>query len=717
MNNSIKTLVNNDIKDQILKYIKETEEVYKASPDRITSEYKAEKETKKDYKGRELFELLQNADDAGAKNVSFDLNIQKSILTISNTGSTFSLKGYKSILLQNNSSKNSEEFIGNKGKGFRSILTWADKILIRSNGIDLIFSERLAQNYLQKIPFKNKINESARAATLAFPEIIDNNETEQKWGTQIIIKYKDEYLSDINKQLQNLFSTKCLLEFLNNIEELNVNDKNIKKNIKNYEVLNSVKELFPNSCKFIKENDIYKKYEIKGILSKTEDLSTEPLYAFLPTKIRLNLPILLHVTFELNSDRNDIRDSEKNKFIFDQVVNYIKDNVILYTQKECSWLPYSILNYSYREQNIENIFSFYTKIDKLKQNLKIIPCIDGKYRNISDVIFLDNRTSEYLEKLQNNYGVTLPEEFCRIAKSKPVNINFPTINKLNLSAYSQLSTALCGMKNEFDIRAHLIYYFQKELQTLLPINWEISDENTLFIDENNEVIKYNQRIFTHKTKNDLINLPPFVNVTFLHPKLLTNLLNKFECNEDDRHRQLQRVLKEVVQITAYEPTPLIEQVISDTQKVIKKDEKYAISNVKIMTRAIYQIWTEDTASLRVKAPIISNEMKVLSNTDNVFFNSSYSDSKELEFIWKDYIKQNTDMHFVLDKSDWGFPFEDCNFEHFLEWLGVKRTLPMEDFKENFSLISEKLNLTQILLYCLKNQGFIFSDFEIKNIIN
>ncbi len=709
-------LLNNDIRDQISKYIKETETVYEASPDRITSEYKSEKETKKDYKGRELFELLQNADDASAKNVSFDLDSQKSLLTISNTGHPFSLSGYKSILLQNNSSKNSEQYIGNKGKGFRSILTWADKIIIRSNGLDLIFSEEIAQDSLQRIQFKNKLKEDILAATLAFPEIKNNIDIEKKWATQIIIKYKIEYLSDINKQLQDLFSTKCLLEFLNNIEELNVNDVKILKNTKNYDVLTPIKESFPTDCNFIEENDIYKKYEIKGILSKTEDLSSEPLYSFLPTKIHLNLPILLHVTFELNSARNDITNSKKNEFIFNKVIEYIKYNVILYTQKECSWTPYSILNYSYRDVNIENTFSFYTKIDKLKCNLKIIPCIDGKYRNINDVIFLDNKTSEYLEKLQNKHGVELPNEFWCIAKSKPEAVKSTVYNKLNISAFSKLSKILVGIQNEFEIRAQLIYYFNKELHTLLPINWENSDENTLFIDENHAVIKYNQRIFTHKTKHDLKNLPYFVNVTFLHTKLLTILLNKFECNDDDKYRQIQRILKEIAQITAYEPIPLIELIISDTQKVIKKEEKYSVSNVKKMMRAIYGIWTEDTGSLKVKAPIISSEMKVLSNTDNVFFNSSYSDSKESEFIWKDYIEQNSNMHFVLNKPDWDFTFENCKFECFLEWLGVKRTLPVAEFKENFSLISQQLNLTQLLLYCIKNQGAI-SDFEIKNMIN
>lgn len=62
--------------DEIYAKIEETINVYKYSKDRIISDYNSEKNAVKDYKGRELFELIQNSDDAQAKKVYIDLDIK-----------------------------------------------------------------------------------------------------------------------------------------------------------------------------------------------------------------------------------------------------------------------------------------------------------------------------------------------------------------------------------------------------------------------------------------------------------------------------------------------------------------------------------------------------------------------------------------------------------------------------------------------------------------
>lgn len=81
---------------------------YLASAEEIVSGYERENTLSKDYEGRQMFELLQNADDEafgseGKVLVSFD----GTRLSISNTGTPFSFAGIKSLLYPNASPKKS----------------------------------------------------------------------------------------------------------------------------------------------------------------------------------------------------------------------------------------------------------------------------------------------------------------------------------------------------------------------------------------------------------------------------------------------------------------------------------------------------------------------------------------------------------------------------------------------------------------------------------
>lgn len=697
--------------NEIYAKIEETINVYRCSKDRITSDYNSEKNAVKDYKGRELFELIQNSDDAQAKKISIDLDIKEQTLTISNDGKPFSLNGYSSIFLHHNSAKKSEEFIGNKGLGFRSILSWAGEITIKSNGCALVFSSEISNKILHE---KIDVDPSVKAATLVFPKIINKCPCETPWATQVIIKFNRSSLDDIKKQLLELNDTKYLLEFLNNIEELCINENVIKKDNKNCHIFKSKKEQFPNTASFITEEDIYKKYEIKAIYSETDVFTKEPLYSYLPTKVRLYLPVLIHATFELDSARNYIPATDKNKYIFDQIIAYLKEIVIDHTQNECNWIPYDLLNYKQEAVEIEKDFCFYSKLKTLQRTLKIIPCLDNEYRTIDKAIFLEKELTEYLDRLQTEYHIELPSSFNRVAKVNSYNLS--SENEILLEDISKLSNNISGHKNEIEIRTNLIYLLKNKLVCLLPENLENLDKDSLFIDNNNNIIKYNQRIFTHKTLKEELAIPSFVNITFLSSKLLHSLLKKYECNDDDYYRQLQRILKDIAQIYTYEPVPIIEQIISDTRTIIEKNKEYALSNIKEMIKVISKIWSPRTAAIRVSVPLISDDHRIIYTDSGIFFNSSYMNGYMTEFLCKDYVK-NTNQSFILDKEEWVESCDISNIEEFFKWLGVKETIEPDFFKHNPEVVINNFSLEQLILYFSRNIGLLYEDnFNSKEII-
>jgi hypothetical protein len=112
-----------------------------------------------DYRGREVLELLQNADDAGV-----DYGLNKAIvrcwpegLCVANTGVPFSGAGVESLLISNLSPKKLDRsrHIGNRGLDFRSILAWTNSPFILSGNFRLAFSPMLVSRQLEHVMQKS----------------------------------------------------------------------------------------------------------------------------------------------------------------------------------------------------------------------------------------------------------------------------------------------------------------------------------------------------------------------------------------------------------------------------------------------------------------------------------------------------------------------------------------------------------------------------------
>ena len=122
-----------DAKVELLRQkIEEKRESLK-NPEQLFSAFSVDQEKTEEYNGRQLLELIQNAVDAGAKTVTICLKTKENLLEISDSGSSFSVEGIRSLMYPGRSPKRSGSFIGNKGLGFRSLLNWADCITIDRN--------------------------------------------------------------------------------------------------------------------------------------------------------------------------------------------------------------------------------------------------------------------------------------------------------------------------------------------------------------------------------------------------------------------------------------------------------------------------------------------------------------------------------------------------------------------------------------------------------
>lgn len=303
------------------------------------------------YHGREILELLQNVDDAyelsiqnktATSPVEAEISFIDGILKVSNTGTSFSFDGIKSIVLGHLSTKD-KTLIGNKGSGFRSVLNWSDDIKIYSGEYSVGFSREYADLEYNKIKTNDSIVRQKKMrikrgeAPLSFPifsmPYFINHKDIGKYTTTIEIaidndRNKDDY--NVINQL-NEFDHRTLL-FLPNLSKLTIITKD-KKTIFSKTVTN----LSDIDKVIIRENnnDIEEFYVQKSLIideeinkhiiiaSPTKPLESYPIYCYFPTKHSFWLPLLVHAPFMLSQDRNRITTDRfgHNKLMFTKILD------------------------------------------------------------------------------------------------------------------------------------------------------------------------------------------------------------------------------------------------------------------------------------------------------------------------------------------------------------------------------------------------------------
>ncbi|MBK8344563.1 MAG: hypothetical protein IPL12_15435 [Bacteroidetes bacterium] len=121
--------------------------------------------------------------------------------------------------------------IGQKGLGFRSILSWADEVIINSGGTKLAFSKTIAKAFLQNLIsesdkvakfIKQKSKSKFPIATLRIPKLLNGIENQDNsFNTTITIKLKENILDEVQSQILSIINKETLI-FLNHIEVIEI---------------------------------------------------------------------------------------------------------------------------------------------------------------------------------------------------------------------------------------------------------------------------------------------------------------------------------------------------------------------------------------------------------------------------------------------------------------------------------------------------------------
>jgi hypothetical protein len=540
--------------------IEKKKKLYKDNYHEMLGDYNRELETVKGYNGRQILELLQNCDDEEAKKVFIKLDENLKTITISNDGQPFSEKGYRSLFIANLSSKTSKrKYIGNKGLGFRSIINWSNSIEIHSNSISLIYSEaNVANNFRQifseefqkKIRGEEKLNVNVvPMALLSAPKLNDIKKTE--YATSIIIHYKNEFYNDIQDQIKKITSE--ILLFLRYIEEIKFEGFEDKEDIIcKREIINKDKKDFVPTSKitfndytwyiFEEEKKLPKEisnsnkieeeyYQIKIAVEEKFEHSYPNLFSFFPTNIILDQPYVLHATFDLDSTRNQINDSDKNKYLLEKIVSFTIDVAKFYTAGLVSFKALEILNHEHFADTLYNL-EYYDLIEEAIKSETIFPCIDNTYKKLKDVIYVSDKFASILIDIKANEIFDfhiLPIGGINLTNSINVYIKNKSLN--NVSNIEDIINQIGLLDLSIAHRALFIGQIVKECSFLKILNKNSID---FLVSNNGKIIKGEDYIYTPVTQNNTLEIPKFVKIKFVNQKLFNFLVEDlgFSINQN-----------------------------------------------------------------------------------------------------------------------------------------------------------------------------------------
>jgi hypothetical protein len=389
----------------------------------------SEKILQQAYEGRFLFELIQNVRDANKEAKMFGsvfIALNDLELTIANTGAPFSEKGIESVTTIGNSPKDSKDFIGFKGIGFKSVQEISDNPYIVTESGSIHFDRSLSYRYLKK-----RIS-NIKEIPLFFiphykPDHLSVAEREQRIVTKIVLPLKDSStLNEIELSFAEIGIHQLLL--LGSIRELHYNSANRTSYFKITETSSTSKVLLetengnfqfkhfqPDNKIHIpeevintleeKEREIYQKnpfadvsllfdLDENGRLSKNESAN---LYLFYPLKINSGFPFIIHSYFIVNPERTMLRDNLLNEYLLERIGDYLTGE---WLKKASKIHKSSFLDYLAFKRSGPGIIN--KLFDRVAKNLKGSQFI---YDNITERIYKPNQVI-----IAGNWGKGLFED-------------------------------------------------------------------------------------------------------------------------------------------------------------------------------------------------------------------------------------------------------------------------------------------------------------------
>lgn len=685
-------------------------EVYLKQPQRLIQDYNTEKETTRDYIGREIFELLQNANDAAAEidqssRVLIDLT--KDCLIVANTGEPFSIGGVLSLLFSHISPKKKRKnLIGQKGLGFRSVLNWCKRPVISSGHLNLLYQDAKRQNILDILLKESKTIHSLvekekeypdelLIPTLPFPSFFEfnpatdnhlfrqmNNIRSLNYDTVIGIPFDNtDYNDEAKKQLESLHS--AIMLFASSLEDILIRiDGEISRHwkIKDRDKQNkTVKIQWHDSSEIV-----WNVYEMGGVISESEgkinndlrneysiviaipqnqnvDIST-PLFSFFPLELTFPYPLFCHLTLELENNRKHPRPSESNIKILKQLTKFL---AVIASQQDVKTDPWSRIRLLSKRKELDKFLSdieFNELLIEEAKSYELIPTLSGMHKIASDANRINSSTIEWLP----------PKEFYDIAFPPPSKEMSSFYGALGIEYISniELTDRLNKVElSDIDTRAKLIANLIKH--NLIPDN----PVPNLLIDQSNNLITERSRTFLQSRDQKVFKRPAWLNIQFLNDELKIKMMEMIGLTEV---RELRQKLSPFG-VNEYSLSSIASALVAEANKRISSEPSKKIETYDDLLHTLFYLFSQrgDASFPEDISVPLRTKAGSYQSARTLYFSESYNANGD----WLSELYKLNPEKLLANLSYLGANANDPNYISFFKWIGVS-DLPREIILES-----------------------------------
>ena len=696
---------------------------------KMTGQYSEEKKITSEYSGRELYEMLQNAHDAGIKAEFRNkvlIELTDNTLIIANTGKFFPPWGIESLCTPGYSEKKPERksersLIGYMGRGFRSILNWASNIAIVSNKLSIGFSrehsekvgralyENQPENW-QRLEAHIEGADKFPIATLAIPIWLDVNncsdpifaaliqqiDTYKKhFDTVIGFTFKDalKTRSSIESEIKNL--TKEVMLFINNIKELEIKSQSRKvlwTSEGNKEELCITEDGIPSKWRLKRcqgelppqlQSDPRNKLEYDIKIAVPEDgKAHDRLFSHFPTEVNFPFPIFAHATFELDPSRKHLASkSPQNEYICEKLAKAMTEVAEESIDASSPWKALSIIMpQGPVGQDLEALgFPKYLLEYAAKKN--IFPVRDGQFYDAQKAVSLCEFNQDINDVLKDKpfhdlcLGPSDPIIKGYLIMAKAIGLGFKSIGNDDLiNRMNRISATSLSLSK----RARLIHSYISVIR-----NFSVSLDNNekafpysgsytpkLLVNENNQLIATNNSVYLDFDFSEYLHSSK--KAQFLSPDLAKELITLFNITDDlllASHKLAQQLECFGVQIAGTSPDfwkLIYESALSASE------EKQGFGPLRAiqLLHSYYPAFIKFNIftkpdDLRISMPTRTD---TFAESNTLYFGKEYKNGYLNEYLLGSIAPEQ----FIAPPDQLGFEEIPVDLESFLEWTGVSK---------------------------------------------
>ncbi len=690
---------------------------YQLRPKKLIADYYGERKIVRDYQGREILELLQNANDAAAeKGIAGRVAIRllKDGLIIANTGRLFTSEGVESLCIADLSPKrfNKRNLIGQKGLGFRAILNWSHHPIIISGSLSLTYSlNKIRQVYEKILLHYPAIKEALDAENtdqtdiilplLTFPAFLDQSNANDLLNTEasrniyencLLLKqdgfdtvigmpfYNNSIFGDAKKDIDELQPETLL--FTKNLSEIQIGILNDEKLWKvNVAERKGTHDVIAISKKEDDKTALWNVYRMSSslpasLLDAASDVNLEyeivlafpsrindqskifPLFCYFSTEVVFPFPVICHATLDLEANRKHPQSSKANEFIFKKIAAFLAETVERLDSADDKWNRCRVVARIKDYDQLLVKVGFERELIAQIKKRSVIPTKAESYISPAGAKTIKAEDLSWLPKI-NFEDVALPtnnEAIRRLLKE----LDIPKLEG------QELCNRINALKfDDVETRARVIAGL---------INNSLLSDTTpeIMIEESGSVIRTGKRIYLPPIESlKKYDLPSWLNIAFLGSELRNSLMAHLKT-QDQRDLRQKLVL---FGVNEYSLASVAGAVISEAKRRVDSESDKATDYIKEALIALLLMFPDEEPPVLPEAigALLPNRQNGFSTSRQLYFSQGYSANGDLLNALYAKCAPN---RLLASPDEIGLDGTDPNNIRFLKWLGIA-DLPRE----------------------------------------